>query len=87
MPTCWIIARPNGVGKTTLAGHSYLRLVRRLRAGGWHVELIYLALCRCFMNSSAVPKLVFEQSGPVLNIVNTGLYEHLQHQLLQEQAP
>jgi len=30
--------------ETTLAGRSYLKLIRRLRAGGWRVELIYLAL-------------------------------------------
>ena len=30
--------------ETTLAGRSYLKLVRRLRADGWWVELIYLAL-------------------------------------------
>jgi predicted ABC-type ATPase len=30
--------------ETTLAGRSYLKLVRRLRADGWRVELIYLAL-------------------------------------------
>lgn len=30
--------------ETTLAGRSYLRLVDRLRRGGWRVELIYLAL-------------------------------------------
>jgi len=30
--------------ETTLAGRSYLRLIRRLRADGWKVELIYLAL-------------------------------------------
>jgi predicted ABC-type ATPase len=30
--------------ETTLAGRSYLRLVDRLRKGGWRVELIYLAL-------------------------------------------
>lgn len=103
MPTCWIIAGPNGVGKTTfaltylpqvgcqhfvnadliaaglsplapamqqaaagrlllrevrshiaqshdfalettLAGRGYLKLVGQLRAVGWRVELIYLAL-------------------------------------------
>lgn len=104
MPTCWIVAGPNGGGKTTfamtylpdvaqchrfvnadliaaglsplapelelvsasriflgeidacirqrqdfafettLAGRGYLKLVRRLRADGWRVELIYLAL-------------------------------------------
>lgn len=30
--------------ETTLAGRGYLKLVRRLRADGWRVELIYLAL-------------------------------------------
>ena len=30
--------------ETTLAGRSYLKLIRRLRAEGWRVELIYLAL-------------------------------------------
>ena len=30
--------------ETTLSGHSYLKLIRRLRSDGWRVELIYLAL-------------------------------------------
>jgi len=30
--------------ETTLSGRGYLRLVRRLRADGWRVELLYLAL-------------------------------------------
>lgn len=30
--------------ETTLAGRSYLRLIHRMRAEHWHVELIYLAL-------------------------------------------
>jgi len=30
--------------ETTLAGRGYLRLVQRLRSGGWRVELLYLAL-------------------------------------------
>ena len=30
--------------ETTLAGRGYLRLIRRLQAAGWRVELIYLAL-------------------------------------------
>ena len=30
--------------ETTLAGRSYLKLMTRLRAEGWRVELIYLAL-------------------------------------------
>ena len=30
--------------ETTLAGRGYLRLIQRLRATGWRVELLYLAL-------------------------------------------
>lgn len=114
--------------ETTLAGRSYLKLVKRLREDGWQVELIYLALpsiemsrlrvaervahgghnipatdierrfarslhnllevfsqvvdvCRCFMNSGAVPELVFEQVGPVRNVLNTDLYENLLEKL------
>ena len=110
--------------ETTLAGRSYLKLVRRLRAEGWRVELIYLALpsmemsrlrvaervahgghniplvdidrrfarslhhllevfssevdaCRCFMNSGAVPELIFEQQGELRSIVDAIYYQHL----------
>ncbi len=40
----YIHARRDFGFETTLAGRSYLRLIRRLRADGWRVELIYLAL-------------------------------------------
>lgn len=110
--------------ETTLAGRSYLKLVRRLHIEGWRVELIYLALpsmemsklrvaervthgghniptadierrfprslfnllnifsaqvdaCHCFMNSSALPELVFEQQGDIRNIVHPDHYQHL----------
>lgn len=41
--TC-INQREDFAFETTLAGRSYLRLVHRLRADGWRIELIYLAL-------------------------------------------
>lgn len=125
-----ITEREDFAFETTLAGRSYLKLVRRLRAEGWRVELIYLALpsmemsklrvaervvhgghniptadierrfarslgnlldvfspevdaCRCFMNSSALPELVFEQQGDVRNVIHPDHYQHL----LQELAP
>jgi predicted ABC-type ATPase len=118
MPTCWIIAGPNGSGKTTfalqylpkvalcrnfinadliaaglsplapeqqllaasrlflleieghiaagqdfgfettLAGRSYLKLIRRLQADGWRVELIYLALPNAEMSRLRVAERV-----------------------------
>lgn len=33
--------------------------------------------CRCFMNSNALPELVFEQQGDVRNIVQPYHYQHL----------
>lgn len=39
-----IIARESFAFETTLAGRHYLGVIDRLRADGWHVELIYLAL-------------------------------------------
>jgi len=119
-----ITQREDFAFETTLAGRSYLKLVRRLRSEGWRTELIYLALpsmemsklrvaervahgghniptadierrfarslgnlfnvfsaevdaCRCFMNSSALPELVFEQQGDVRNIVHAQHHELL----------
>lgn len=110
--------------ETTLAGRGYLKLVQRLRAEGWRVVLIYLALpdkalshrrvaervrhgghnipaadierrfgrslrhllqdfshrvdfCQCFMNSGAVPELVFEQTGTLRQIRHPAYHEHL----------
>lgn len=39
-----IRARQSFAFETTLSGRDYLRLIDRLRAEGWRVELIYLAL-------------------------------------------
>jgi predicted ABC-type ATPase len=39
-----IAARHDFSFETTLSGRGYLRLIKRLRASGWRVELIYLAL-------------------------------------------
>jgi len=39
-----IRARQSFAFETTLSGRGYLRLIDRLRADGWRVELIYLAL-------------------------------------------
>ena len=39
-----IVARRDFGFETTLSGRAHLRLVRRLNADGWRVELVYLAL-------------------------------------------
>ena len=44
--------------KTTLAGRTYLRLVDRLRADVWRVELIYLALPSVEMSKLRVAERV-----------------------------
>lgn len=116
--------RENFAFETTLAGRSYLKLVRKMKSEGWRVELIYLALpdvemsklrvaervahgghniaaadierrfarslrnllelfssqvdaCRCFMNSDALPELVFEQHGMARNVIHAQHYDRL----------
>ena len=44
--------------ETTLAGRGYLKLVRRLRAQGWRVELLYLALPSMEMSKLRVAERV-----------------------------
>lgn len=55
--TC-IAEREDFAFETTLAGRSYLKLVRRLRAEGWQVELIYLALPSMEMSKLRVAERV-----------------------------
>ena len=44
--------------ETTLSGRGYLRLIRRLRATGWRVELLYLALPKMEMSILRVAERV-----------------------------
>ncbi|WP_022948742.1 AAA family ATPase [Methylohalobius crimeensis] len=53
-----ITAHENFAFETTLAGRTYLRLVERLRADGWRVELIYLALPSVEMSKLRVAERV-----------------------------
>jgi predicted ABC-type ATPase len=53
-----IEARENFAFETTLAGRTYLRLIKRLRADGWRVELIYLALPSVEMSKLRVAERV-----------------------------
>lgn len=53
-----IESREDFAFETTLAGRTYLRLVKRLRADGWRVELIYLALPSVEMSKLRVAERV-----------------------------
>lgn len=55
--TC-IAAQEDFSFETTLAGLSYLRLISRLQAAGWRVELIYLALPSAEMSRLRVAERV-----------------------------
>lgn len=57
METC-IAEREDFAFETTLAGRSYLKLVRRLQMAGWRVELIYLALPSMEMSKLRVAERV-----------------------------
>ncbi len=50
--------RENFAFETTLAGRTYLRLVKRLHGDGWRVELIYLALPSAEMSKLRVAERV-----------------------------
>jgi predicted ABC-type ATPase len=53
-----IAQREDFAFETTLAGRSYLKLIARLRAEGWRVELIYLALPSMEMSKLRVAERV-----------------------------
>ncbi|NJD33546.1 MAG: hypothetical protein FIA96_01670 [Betaproteobacteria bacterium] len=53
-----IEARQDFAFETTLAGRSYLRLIRQLQADGWRVELIFLALPSVEMSRMRVAERV-----------------------------
>lgn len=53
-----IAARHDFSFETTLSGLGYLRLIRRLKASGWRVELIYLALPKVEMARMRVAERV-----------------------------
>ena len=120
-----IATRQDFAFETTLAGRVYFKLIDRLQANGWLVELIYLALpsaemsrlrvaervahgghnipeadiarrfprslhnllnvfapkidqTLCFMNSGAIPELVFQQTGTAREISHADLFSLLQ---------
>jgi predicted ABC-type ATPase len=53
-----IAERTDFAFETTLAGRSYLRLVKRLRSSGWRVEMLYLALSNVDVSKKRVAERV-----------------------------
>lgn len=64
--TC-IQQREDFAFETTLAGRSYLKLITRLRAEGWQVELIYLALPSMEMSKMRVAERVADGGHNIPN--------------------
>ena len=60
-----IRARQDFGFETTLAGRSYLKLIRRLRSDGWRVELIYLALPSVALSRQLVAERVQHGGSPI----------------------
>jgi len=78
----YVTHRENFAFETTLSGRTYLRLVRRLLQGGWRVELFHhyaplVSRTRCFNNAGAIPELIFEQRGEVIEIGDRVMYDRL----------
>ena len=53
-----IVEQEDFASETTLAGKTYLKLIRRLKNAGWRVELIYLALPSMEMSKMRVAERV-----------------------------
>ncbi len=60
-----IRARQDFGFETTLAGRSYLKLIRLLRSDGWRVELIYLALPSVALSRQLVAERVQHGGSPI----------------------
>ena len=73
--------------ETTLAGRSYLKLIRRLQTNGWRVELIYLALPSAEMSRLRVAERVMHggHNIPTDDIIRR--FPRSLHNLLQLFAP
>jgi len=59
MKNC-ILKKNNFALEATLAGRSYLKLIKDLKSAGWVIELVYLALPNVEMSKQRVA----ERSGP-----------------------
>lgn len=73
--------------ETTLAGRSYLKLIDRLHAAGWRVELIYLALPSVEMSHMRVAERVAHGGHNIPSQDIERRFPRSLHNLLNEFAP
>ncbi|GAB4260913.1 MAG: hypothetical protein Kow0065_11310 [Methylomicrobium sp.] len=69
-----IAAREDFAFETTLAGRTYLRLVKRLCADGWRVEMIYLALPSVEMSKLRVAERVAHGGHNIRWRISNGVF-------------
>lgn len=70
--------------ETTLAGRSYLKLIRRLKTEGWRIELIYLALPSVEMSKLRVAERVAHGGHNVSPLDIERRFPRSLHNLLHE---
>ncbi|MCX7091968.1 MAG: zeta toxin family protein [Methylobacter sp.] len=82
-----IAAHQDFAFETTLAGRSYLKLVDRLQATGWRVELIYLALPSAEMSRLRVAERVSHGGHNILESDLIRRFPRSLHNLLNVFGP
>ena len=82
-----ITARQDFAFETTLSGRSYLKLVERLQATGWRVELIYLALPSADMSRLRVAERVAHGGHNISEADLVRRFPRSLHNLLNGFAP
>lgn len=82
-----VAARRDFALETTLAGRGYLRLVDRLRAEGWQVELVYLALPSMEMSSLRVAERVAHGGHDIPAVAIERRFARSLHNLFNLYAP
>ena len=82
-----IAARQDFAFETTLSGRSYLKLLERLQATGWQVELIYLALPSADMSRLRVAERVSHGGHHIAEADLIRRFPRSLHNLLNVFAP
>lgn len=82
-----VLAREDFAFETTLSGRGYLRLLERLKADGWQVELIYLALPSVLLSHDRVAERVAHGGHDVPREVIERRFRRSLYNLFVDYAP